>query len=96
VANQPADAGRRHDGPQRPLADELLASARKAVDFVSPFLQVFRGFLTHLRKPLRGGAPDGFAHFLKVVLHLPRVLAKLIACSSHIGSFREFCDSGPF
>jgi hypothetical protein len=83
ATEQPTDAGRYEHGPQRPLAEELLAGTHGAVDCVAALLAAFRGGFAHLPKFLLGRVPDGLAHFLKVVSHFLGLFAKLITCGSH-------------
>ena len=54
TTEQPLDADRHQDRPQRPIADELLAGARHTVNFVSSLLIVFRGYFANLLKLVLG------------------------------------------
>ena len=83
ATEQPADAGRYQDGPQRTLANELLAGAFDAAEFLSPLLAACRGLFARLPKLRMGGVPDGPAHFLKVFGHFFRLVARLIICGRH-------------
>jgi len=66
ATEQPADAGRKQDGPQRPLADEMLAGTREAVNCFSSLSQYSAASLVHLPELLLDRVPYGLAHFMQV------------------------------